>query len=163
MNYAPPHIRSNTSLVISVAEGMPATGRVKIEECFANAAVRKLDIHDQHFRGRAVAMLESVQPGVKIRILMGEDDAWASKTESRLKELEPELRKRIEVRAFPDKSEGKPIPWHYRTLIGDREVWSYDHSFEGAGKKKAYLRNDTAKRAELQKDFNRWWKVRASA
>lgn len=146
-----------STTVISVPEGKPASGRGQIEDCFMSAASKKLDILDQHFRGRAVAMLESVEPGVKIRILMGEDPAWNSKTESRLKELEPELRKRIEVRAWPDKSAGKPVPWHFRCLIGDREAWSYDHSFEGAGKKKAYLRNDTAKRAELQKDFNRWW------
>lgn len=146
-----------STTAISVPEGKPASGRLQIEDRLACAASKRLDILDQHFRGRAVAMLESVKPGVKIRILMGEDPAWASKTEPRLGELEIELRNRIEVRAWPDKSTEKPVPWHYRCMIGDREVWSYDHSFEGAGKKKAFLRDDTAKRTELQKDFDRWW------
>lgn len=140
-----------------VPEGRPALGREEVEARLASAAASRLDIIDQHFRGRAVTMLEAVGPDVKVRILMGEDPAW-SKTARSLSELELPLRGRIEVRAWPDKSESRTVPFHLRCMIGDREVWRFDHSLDGAGKKLAYFTDCTADRARHQADFNRWWK-----
>ena len=102
-------------------------------------------------------MLEATKPGVQIRILMGEDPAW-SKTRKLLEDVDLGLRKRIQVRAWPDKSESKPIPFHYRCLIGDVEIWKFDHSLDGAGRKKAYLTDSTAHREEHARDFDRWWR-----
>jgi hypothetical protein len=147
-------LRSTKSVI--VPEGRPVLGQFEVEDRIAGAAERKLDVLDQHFRGRAVSMLEAVGPGVRIRILMGEDPAW-TKTERLLNDLEVHLRKRIEVRAWPDKSEMKSIPFHYRCLIGDREIWRFDHSLDGAGKKLARFTDDSGDRKRHQHDFDRWW------
>jgi hypothetical protein len=128
-----------------------------LEECIAKAARRRLDIIDQHFRGRAVSMLEAVKPGVQVRVLMGEDPAWP-RTKRLLEDLDAGLWKRVQVRAWPDKSQGKEVPFHFRCLIGDLEVWKFDHSLDGAGKKKAYLTDDTANRKQHAQDFDSWWK-----
>ncbi len=148
-------LKSRASTV--VPEGRPVLGREEVEARIASAAMRKLDIVDQHFRGRAVSMLEAVGAGVRIRILMGEDPQW-SKTLRLLGDLDIDLRKRIEVRAWPDKSEAKPVPWHFRCLIGDREVWRFDHSLDGAGKKLARFTDDSADRKRHEQDFARWWR-----
>ena len=142
---------------IVVPDGRPALGREEVEARIAGAAARKLDIIDQHFRGRAVSMLEAVGSTVRVRILMGEDPAWPN-TFRLLEDLEVGLRKRIEIRAWPDKSEKKPIPFHFRCLIGDREVWRFDHSFDGAGKKLARFTDDSADRQRHEADFARWWR-----
>lgn len=143
--------------LIVVPEGRPVLGREEVEERIAAAARRRLDIVDQHFRGRAVSMLEAVQPGVRVRILMGEDPAWSS-TKRLLNDLAGDLKKRIEVRAWPDKSKNRPVPWHYRCLIGDREVWRFDHSLDGAGKKRARFTDDSSDRKQHEQDFERWWR-----
>ncbi|MFN8176405.1 MAG: AAA family ATPase [bacterium] len=144
---------------ISVPVGRPLLGREEIEAILRKAD-QKVDVLDQHFRDRAVSMLEAVGPGVRVRVLMGEDPAW-SKTQRLLQDLDEGLRRRIEVRAWPDKTEGKPVPWHYRCLIGDREMWAFDHSLSGAGKKQAYLMQvtDEAEISEHRQNFERWWQV----
>jgi len=147
-----------STTIIDLPGGRPVGARLKIEACLASAATRKLDIIDEHFRERAVSMLEAVRTGVKIRVLMGEDVQWSG-TLRLLKDLEGQLRARIEVRAWPDKSEGKPIPWHLRCIIGEKGAWMSDHSFNGVGKKTAYLTDHTANRARLQRDFDLWWEA----
>ena len=142
--------------VIVVPEGRPVLGRQEVEARIAEAAVTRLDIIDQHFRGRAVTMLEAVGPSVRVRILMGDDPQWGEKTLPLLGELELGLRKRIEVRAWPQSAE-KPVPWHFRCLIGDKKIWRFDHSLDGAGKKLARFTDDTMGRKQHELDFKRWW------
>ncbi len=142
---------------IAVPGGRRVYGREQLEDCIAKAARRRLDIIDQHFRGRAVSMLEAAKPGVQVRVLMGEDPEWP-KTKRLLRDLDEKLRRRVQVRAWPDKSQSKVVPFHFRCLIGDLEVWKFDHSLDGAGKKKAYLTDDTANRKQHAQDFESWWK-----
>lgn len=142
---------------VALPDRRPALARDEIEEILAKSK-RNVDLIDQHFRGRAVSMLEAVPPGARIRVLMGEDPAWP-RTCARLEELDVGLRKRVLVRAWPDKSRDLPVPWHYRALLGDVEVWTFDHSLDGAGKKKAYLQRitDPAQIRDLRDDFERFW------
>jgi hypothetical protein len=147
-----------STTIIALPGGKPVGARLKVEDCLGNASTKKLGILDQHFRGRAVSMLEAVRAGVRIRVLMGEDDQWPG-TLRLLNDLDGRLRARIEVRAWPDKSEQKPIPWHYRCILGEAGAWMSDHSFDGVGKKTAYLTDHTANRARLQSDFDLWWKA----
>src|SRR4029077_627827 len=114
----------------------------------------RLDILDQHFRGRAVSLLEHVQEKVLVRVLMGQDPAWP-RTEKLLEQLRSDVQSRIQIRAWPD---AQNVPWHYRCLIGDREIWKSDHSFDGVGKKKFYLTDASENRDELRAEFDEWWR-----
>jgi len=142
---------------INIPDGRPLHGRDEIEERIAQASVR-LRIVDQHFRGRAVSFLEAARRHVEIRILMGEDPQW-SETKRRLEDLEQALQRQIQVRAWPDKSEKRPIPWHYRCLMCDDKIWRSDHSLEGIGKKSAYLTEDSSNRKQHESDFKKWWNM----
>ncbi len=147
--------RMKPSLHLRVSEAHPVRGREEITELIRRIAIKRLDILDQHFRGRAVSYLEDLGPAVRVRILMGHDPAW-SKTLRSLGELEMKLRNRIEVRAWPE-AQDNPVPWHLRVLLGDREVWEISHSLDGVGKKLTTGTDQTTRREEYQHDFDRWW------
>lgn len=111
-----------------------------------------MDIVDEHFRGRAVSFLE-VAKAVKIRILMAPDGPWPT-TLRALKELDLDLRRRIEVREWP-KSEKTPVPWHVRFIVGDNGAGEVSHSLDGVGKKATYFTDKSAVRDDLAADFER--------
>jgi hypothetical protein len=139
-----------------VPEGRPVLGRQTLEELLTDAAEKWLDILDQHFRERAVALLEVVRDGVQIRILMGEDKAW-SKTKRYLDDLPGGLRKRIEIRAWIA-SNDRPFPAHVRMVLGDRRCWESSHSLGAVGQKATTFTDKSTERKKLRSEFNRWWK-----
>lgn len=140
---------------LRVKEKRTALGRDEVEQIIHDLAAKRLDVVDEHFRGRAVSFLESARPGVRIRVLMAPDPAW-SKTVRALRELEAGLRGRIEVREWPE-TEKNPVPWHVRFMVGDRGAWEISHSLDGVGKKATYFTDKSQARQELAADFERWW------
>ncbi len=141
----------------NVPERRPAMGRDEVEEIIRSIGKKRLDVLDQHFRGRAVSFLEASEPGVKIRVLMGPDPQWSG-TQRLLKELHEELRDRIEIREWPASQEN-PVPWHVRFVLGESGAFEVSHSLDGVGRKATYFTDKNDSREVLSRDFERWWKA----
>jgi hypothetical protein len=135
--------------------GKPVTARFVIEDWIDQNVSKWLWILDQHFRRRAVSILEAVPRGAAIRVLMGNDPAW-SRTEKLLKELPLHLRKRVEIRAWPESQEN-PAPFHIRLLISDTSIVEVGHSLDGVGLKGATMTDQTESRQRLIEEFKSWW------
>jgi hypothetical protein len=143
----------------SVPENRPVRGFEELEALALEITGERLDILDQHFRGRAVGLVEAVLVGTKakVRVLMAPDNAW-NDTIKMLRQINGELRnKRLLIRAWPESSQNQ-VPWHYRGLIGDRGAWECSHSLDGVGKKATTFTNKAPVADELKANFERWWR-----
>ncbi len=139
-----------------VPEGRPVLGRQQLETIVREAARSWLDILDQHFREDAVSLLEAVQKGVRIRVLMGEDKAW-TKTRRYLERLHGDVRSRVEIRAWVASSD-RPFPAHVRLVLGDLRCWESSHSLGAAGQKATTFTDKSDDRRLPRSEFDRWWK-----
>lgn len=140
-----------------LAPGKPVTARFELEYWMEENVTKWLWILDQHFRGRAVSVLEAVPKDATIRVLMGRDKAWP-KTARLLRELPLHVRRHLEIRAWPETQEN-PVPFHMRLLISEKSVFEMSHSIDGLGKKGATMTGQEQSRQHLVDEFKKWWSL----